>query len=84
MADINFEVSYDGDALKTGIMNVRELAPALLGLGELLEEANRVVYGSNAAISLMYGPNFNLDHSKSSLCLILCSTRKAFSRLQTT
>lgn len=40
-----FRVAYDGPALETSEMDVRELAPALLALGGLLEAATYAVHG---------------------------------------
>jgi hypothetical protein len=45
-------VAYDGDALKDHLIDVRDLAPALLGLGQLFEEANRVLNGDRATVSV--------------------------------
>ena len=45
-------VAYDGEALKDHRIDVRDLAPALLGIGQLFEEANRVVNGDRAAVSV--------------------------------
>lgn len=41
----HFRVTYDGPALASHAMDVRELAPALLAAGDLLEAATRVLHG---------------------------------------
>jgi len=43
VADEQFVITYDGPALATNRMDVRLLAPALLGLADVLQSANRVV-----------------------------------------
>ncbi|SFA84815.1 hypothetical protein SAMN04515620_10529 [Collimonas sp. OK607] len=40
-----FRITYDGPALETSEMDVRELAPALLSIGDLLEAATTALYG---------------------------------------
>jgi hypothetical protein len=45
-------VVYDGEALTSHSMDVRELAPALLSLGKLFDESNRVLNGENTQIKL--------------------------------
>jgi hypothetical protein len=47
-----FHVTYDGPALVTHEMDVKDLAPALLAIGELLDEANRVINDGKAAIKV--------------------------------
>lgn len=41
----HFRITYDGPALATHQMDVHELAPALLAMGDLLEAATRVLNG---------------------------------------
>lgn len=43
-ASVHFSVKYDGPALASHQMDVRELAPALLALASLLEDANKTVF----------------------------------------
>ncbi len=52
MAEIEFGVSYDGPALATGRMPVRDLAPALLALGELFTTASKLVYPDRKPVAL--------------------------------
>jgi len=47
-----FSVAYDGNALRTHSMDVRDLAPALLSLGQLFDEANRILNGDKASVKL--------------------------------
>jgi hypothetical protein len=52
MQRARFVVKYDGDAVRTGTMDVRALAPALLALGDLCEQANRQLNDESTAISV--------------------------------
>lgn len=49
---VEFKVAYDGEALRSHTMDVRDLAPALLSLGQLFDEANRVLNGDKVTVSL--------------------------------
>lgn len=46
----HFRIIYDGDALVNHEMNVKDLAPALFSIGELLEEANLVLNGEKTKV----------------------------------
>ena len=48
MSHANMSLIYEGPALENGLMDVRDLAPALLAFGNLIEAANRVVNGDKA------------------------------------
>ncbi|MGF6737374.1 hypothetical protein [Paraburkholderia atlantica] len=52
MQQATFRITYDGPALATSEMEVRELAPALHAMGDLLEHANRVLNGEAAKVAV--------------------------------
>ncbi len=52
LATSDFVVSYDGPALVEHTIPVRDLAPALLALGQVFDRANSVVNGDTATVSL--------------------------------
>ena len=54
----HFRITYDGPALEAHEMDVRELSPALLAVGDLLESANRVLYGTKAQIKVNVRASF--------------------------
>lgn len=51
-SQVQLDISYDGDALRDGSMNVRDLAPSMLGIGALFESANRALNGTQAEINV--------------------------------
>jgi hypothetical protein len=48
----SFQIVYAGPALETNEMDVRNLAPALVAVADLLEEANLIVNGGGSRISV--------------------------------
>lgn len=46
-SEATIRIVYDGEALKSGSMDVRDLAPALLALSDLFDEADKVLNGPN-------------------------------------
>ena len=60
-AVVHFSIKYDGPALATHQMDVRELAPALIALSSMLEEANRALYSDSAEVRVNVNGSFNLE-----------------------
>lgn len=58
MSHTHFQVVYDGPALAGSTIDVRELAPALLAFGEVLEQANHTLNGGRAQVSLRVSASF--------------------------
>lgn len=52
MAEADLDVTYDGPALVDGRMEVRDLAPALLALAELVRDANAIVNPNAEPVTL--------------------------------
>ncbi|MEJ0018705.1 MAG: hypothetical protein WDN25_19530 [Acetobacteraceae bacterium] len=50
MSRANLTIAYDGPALRDHAMDVRDLAPAMLGLGQLFDAANTALNGDHARI----------------------------------
>ncbi len=48
----SFQITYDGRALDNHEMDVRELAPALVAVADVLEEANALLNGGSTKISV--------------------------------
>lgn len=53
-----FHLVYDGPALQGHQMDVRALAPALLSVGNLVEQANEVLNGDRAQVSVNVNASF--------------------------
>jgi hypothetical protein len=52
MSRSSFTISYDGPALRDGAMDVRDLAPALLAVGQLFDAANTVLNQNEARVNV--------------------------------
>lgn len=51
-------IAYSGPMLDDGSMDVKDLAPALLALGNMVDEANRVLNGNEAKIQVKIKSDF--------------------------
>ncbi|CUJ80717.1 MULTISPECIES: hypothetical protein [Achromobacter] len=58
MSNAKFHILYDGPALESNEMNVRDLAPALLALGQVLEDANTALNDGKAKIAVKVKASF--------------------------
>ncbi|MGU3493253.1 hypothetical protein ACLBXM_04345 [Xanthobacteraceae bacterium A53D] len=52
MSRTSFTIAFDGPGLKAGRMDVRDLAPALLSLGRLIETSNRTINGVDHPVKI--------------------------------
>lgn len=52
MSRVTIQIAYDGSALRDGTMDVRDLAPALLAVGQLFDAANHTLNGDRAKVSV--------------------------------
>ncbi len=52
MTQATFDLIFDGSAVRDGEIDVTELAPALLALGQAVKAAGRIVVGPEADLSL--------------------------------
>src|SRR3954447_19095251 len=58
MSKVAFQLRYDGPALSEHGMDVGDLAPALLALGDLIKRANATVNGDLAKVNLIVQSDF--------------------------
>lgn len=52
MSDSNFSLIFNGSAVDNGEIDVKDLAPALMALGELIQSANAEINGERARIAV--------------------------------
>lgn len=58
MSTATSRIAYDGELVRTGLMDVRDLAPALLEIGALCERANDILNGDRARIAVQVRADF--------------------------
>lgn len=58
MSQTSFQVVYDGPALAGSTIDVKELAPALLALGDVIEQANITLNDGHTKIALRVNASF--------------------------
>jgi hypothetical protein len=69
MQKLNFNIYYEGEKFEDGKIDVKELAPSLLALGEILEEANKVVNKDKADLKIYIKADFQKKCFKVNLSL---------------
>lgn len=47
-----FRIVYDGSALQSNEMDIRDLAPALLAVSDVLNESNKIIYGDRTRVQV--------------------------------
>jgi len=60
-----FDVVFDGDALAEHKMDVQDLAPSLLGLGDTIRKANTKLNGDKATVNVYVTSGLSTGASKS-------------------
>ena len=58
MSSTSFQVVYDGPALAGSTIDVRELAPALLAFGDVIEQANFTLNAGRTSVALRVNASF--------------------------
>src|SRR5262249_38676432 len=69
-SQVGAHIAYDGPAMKDRSMDVRDLAAALLALGDLLQGANRVVNGDKATLAVRVQADFTTGSFDIGLTLV--------------
>lgn len=80
MSRATLKVAFDGPAIHDGTMDVRDLAPSLLAVGQLCEEANRVLNGERIQATVLVRADFRKGSFEVNLDLVqsLISQMRSF------
>ena len=68
--EATFTIAYNGPALADGTMDVRELAPALMALGDLVSEANKIINDESSKIQVRIKADFQVGSFEISIEII--------------
>ncbi len=69
MQKLNFNIYYEGEKFEDGKIDIKELAPSLLALGEILEESNNIINKDRADIKIYIKADFEKKCFKVNLSL---------------
>lgn len=58
VSSAELSITYDGELVRTGVMDVQELAPALLASSTLIQKANALLNGDTTSVSLKVRSDF--------------------------
>src|SRR5215217_7044151 len=58
MSRQSLQITYTGLPVDAGLMDVRDLEPALFSLGELCRDANKILNGSDSEVSVRVRADF--------------------------
>jgi len=58
MSEASVQMAYEGDAVATHMMEVNDLAPALLAIGDLCKNSNRVINGDKVSVKVFVKSDF--------------------------
>ena len=67
-----FQVIYDGVALSSGEMDIRDLAPALLAISDALDESNKIVYGDKTRVQVNVKGSFKTGSFHIDFSVVQC------------
>lgn len=74
--DAQFQIYYDGESLREGTIDARELAPALLAFADLTDAVNREVTAGKASVNLRVHSDFQRGSFKIDLSVVVTYYQK--------